>query len=86
MGIGIRSRIVKIGNSQGIRIPKAVLEQSGIQTEIEIEVQAKQLIIRPAGRSRRGWSEAFAATTDQGDDGLLESETSTVWDDSEWEW
>jgi len=35
MSTAIRTRIIKIGNSQGIRIPKTLLEQSGIQTEVE---------------------------------------------------
>ncbi|WP_244913276.1 AbrB/MazE/SpoVT family DNA-binding domain-containing protein [Phormidesmis priestleyi] len=39
MSASIRTRIVKIGNSQGIRIPKTLLEQSGIDSEVEIEVQ-----------------------------------------------
>ena len=46
MGATIRSRIVKIGNSQGIRIPKPLLEQSGIHEEVEIEVEGDRLIVR----------------------------------------
>ncbi|MFB2979325.1 AbrB/MazE/SpoVT family DNA-binding domain-containing protein [Microseira sp. BLCC-F43] len=38
MGTVIRTRLVKIGNSQGIRIPKPLLEQSGICEKLEIEV------------------------------------------------
>lgn len=54
MGTAIRTRIVKIGNSQGIRIPKLLLEQSGIDEEVEIEIQDSYLIIRPASQSRKG--------------------------------
>ncbi len=86
MNTGIRTRIVKIGNSQGIRIPKPLLEQSGIGAEVEIEVQADRLIIRAVSQSRSGWEAAFAAMAEQGEDGLLDDLTATDWDEAEWEW
>ena len=52
MSVAIRTRIVRIGNSQGIRIPKLLLEQSGIQTDVEIEVQGDHLTIRKAPQLR----------------------------------
>lgn len=48
MGTAIRTRIVKIGNSQGIRIPKLLLEQSGLGAEVEVNVEGDHLVIRPA--------------------------------------
>jgi antitoxin MazE len=60
MSAAVRTRIVKIGNSQGIRIPRILLEQSGVGEEIEIEVQDQALVIRAAAKSRRGWEAAFA--------------------------
>ena len=86
MGAAIRTRIVKIGNSQGIRIPKPLLEQSGIHTEVEIEVQINQLIVRAAPQLRVGWDEAFAAMAEQQDDVLLDDIGTTSWDRVEWEW
>jgi antitoxin MazE len=86
MGRAIRTRIVKIGNSQGIRIPKLLLEQSGIQAEVEIEVQGDHLTIRTASRLRSGWDEVFAAMSKQNDDVLLDEVSTTDWDQVEWEW
>ena len=86
MGAAIRTRIVKIGNSQGIRIPKLLLEQSGIHTEVEIEVQNAQLIVRAAPQLRVGWDKAFAAMAEQQDDVLLDDVSMTNWDQVEWEW
>jgi antitoxin MazE len=83
--MAIRTRIVKIGNSQGIRIPKPLLEQSGIFTEVEIEVQADCLIIRPLLPARSGWDAAFATMSEHQDDSLLD-EALTTWDQSEWSW
>ena len=86
MGATIKTRIVKIGNSQGIRIPKILLEQSGIQTEVEIEVQGDHLTIRTAPCLRSGWDEAFSEMSKQHDDGLLDDVSATEWDQVEWEW
>jgi antitoxin MazE len=86
MGTAIRTRIVKIGNSQGIRIPKPLLEHSGISEEVEIEVQDNCLIVRAVSRNRSGWEEAFAKMAEQHDDVLLYEITATEWDNLEWEW
>ncbi|AFZ29744.1 SpoVT/AbrB domain-containing protein [Gloeocapsa sp. PCC 7428] len=86
MGTSIKTRIVRIGNSQGIRIPKTLLEQSGISTDVEIELENDHLVIRSASRSRIGWDEAFAAMAEQKDDTLLDDVSTTLWDQAEWEW
>ena len=86
MSIAIRTRIIKIGNSQGIRIPKLLLEQSGIHTDVEIEVQGDRLIIRTAPHLRAGWDAAFAAMTKEQDDVLLDEVNTTSWDQVKWEW
>jgi antitoxin MazE len=86
MGAVIRTRIVKIGNSQGVRIPKLLLEQSGIDAEVEIEVQNDSLTIRKAPRLRTGWDKAFAAMAEQHDDILLDDVDTSDWDRVEWEW
>lgn len=88
MGAAIRTRIIRIGNSQGIRIPKPLLEQSGIDLdkEVEIEVEGDRLIVRPAPKIRVGWDEAFAAMAEQKDDILLDDVSTTNWDRIEWEW
>ncbi|HEX7124309.1 MAG TPA: AbrB/MazE/SpoVT family DNA-binding domain-containing protein [Thermodesulfobacteriota bacterium] len=84
----MKTRIIRIGNSQGIRIPKPFLEQSGLREEVELEAQPNQIIIRSATRPRRGWAEAFQAMADQGDDVLLDpgAPGGSEWDAEEWEW
>ncbi|MFG6106743.1 AbrB/MazE/SpoVT family DNA-binding domain-containing protein [Leptothoe sp. EHU-05/26/07-4] len=86
MGTVIKTRIVRIGNSQGVRIPKLLLEQSGIHEEVEIEVQGDCLTIRTAQCWRAGWDEAFAAMAANQDDVLLDEVNANDWDHSEWEW
>lgn len=84
----IKTRIVKIGNSQGVRIPKLLLDQLGFGTEVEIIVQQNNLVIRPLHHPRHGWEEQFREMAAQGDDQLLDGDlvSFTSWDDEEWEW
>jgi antitoxin MazE len=84
----MKTHIIKIGNSQGVRIPKMLLEQSGLGAEVEIEVQESQIIIRSVARPRQGWEEAFRAMAAQHDDQLLDSDLTgqTNWDEHEWQW
>lgn len=86
MGTVIKTRIVKIGNSQGLRIPKTLLEQSGIDSEVEIEVHGNHLIIRPVEQVRLGWDKAFAAMAEKHDDVVLDDVNTTEWDQIEWQW
>ena len=83
------TRIVKIGNSQGIRIPKILLEQSGLHDEVDLQVEKNQLIIRPKHGAREGWEAAFRVMADRGDDQLLDKDFLTnqsSWDEEEWKW
>ena len=84
----MKTRIVRIGNSQGIRIPKPLLQQSGLGEEVELEVQDHQIVIRAAGRPRQGWEAAFRAMAEEHDDVLLDpdSVSNSDWDVEEWEW
>ena len=84
----MRARIVKIGNSQGIRIPKPLLKQTGITDDVELEVDQNQIIIRPVSNPRVGWDEAFKTMAIMGDDVMIDEaeNISHSWDDSEWQW
>ena len=88
MATGTRTRIVKIGNSQGIRIPKPLLDQIDIGEEVELEVRKGQLIVRQARKLRFGWDDQFMKMAEKGDDRLLDEEsiTTTGWDTHEWKW
>ena len=84
----MRARIVKIGNSQGIRIPKPMLEQTGIMEDVELDIDKNQIIIRPVSNPRDGWDDAFKAMADRGDDTIIDDieNISHSWDDNEWQW
>ncbi len=87
----MRTRIVKIGNSRGLRLPKAVLAQTGLQDEVEIEVRGNTLVIRAATHPRDGWDEAFREMAALGEEQRADDEPwNTVadhsFDEEEWEW
>ena len=84
----MRAHIVRIGNSQGIRIPKPLLDQTGIKDDVELEVDKTRIIIRPISNPRSGWDNAFKAMAQNRDDLLIEGKDniSHSWDDEEWQW
>ncbi len=84
----MKTRIVRIGNSQGVRIPKPLLEQAGLRGEVELSVEKSTVIIKHLGKARQGWSRAFQAMARRGDDALLDdvSPSLTDWDKDKWEW
>ncbi len=84
--VALRTRIVRIGNSQGIRIPKVLLEQAGIADQVELEVQDGQISVRPSRTARAGWAARFQAMSEAGDDALLDEGPGSRWDEQEWEW
>jgi antitoxin MazE len=84
--ITMKAKIVRIGNSRGIRIPKPLLEEAGLVGEVEIVVEDNALVIRPVAAAREGWAEAAREAAERGDDGLLDEQVSTRFDIEEWEW
>jgi antitoxin MazE len=84
----MKTHIVRIGNSRGVRIPKPLLEQTGLQGEVEITAEDDSLVIRPVRRPREGWSAAFREMARRGDDALVDevAPTLSTWDEDEWEW
>ena len=83
----MKTTLISIGNSRGIRIPKPVIEQCGLTHQIEMTVQDRTLLIHAPRKPRTGWKESFAKMARQGDDKLLDPQPlSTRWDDEDWQW
>lgn len=84
----MKTRIVKIGNSQGVRIPKLLLERSNLAEEVELQAYDNQITIRSAREPRQGWENEFQAMAAQGNDRLLDNDSlvQTQWDADEWQW
>lgn len=85
----MKTKVIKIGNSKGVRIPRHILEQSGLKNEVEIEVKDNSIILKPTIRAREDWEIAFQEMAKNNDDILLNKESLgdlTSWDKEEWEW
>jgi antitoxin MazE len=81
-----RTRVVRIGNSRGIRVPRALLEQADLPEEVELLAQPGRLIVRAARRPRAGWADAARQMREHRDDQLLDAATPTRFDEKEWTW
>ena len=84
----MKTRIVRIGNSKGVRIPKPLLDQAGLEGEVDIQARHHSLVIRPVRKPREDWNKAFREMARQGHDGLIDAPAITLssWDEDEWEW
>jgi antitoxin MazE len=85
----LKTNVVRIGNSQGVRIPKTLLEQCHLQREVELEPRGDYLILRSAKKPRTGWDAAFQAMVKQGDDNKMimgDALIENKWDKDAWEW
>jgi antitoxin MazE len=85
----MKTKVIKIGNSRGIRIPKSMLDQSGFGKEVDIQLQEGEIIIHPVKKARTGWSDAFRKAATNDGDNLLDLTRSWIqnqFDEQEWEW
>jgi len=85
----MKTKLIRIGNSQGIRIPKPVIEEIGLSEEIEMILKDNQIILRSAEQTRKGWDSAFERMAEEQDDQLIdkdEVEAPSKWAETEWTW
>lgn len=82
----MKTKIVRIGNSQGVRIPKPLLEQAGLGDEVRLRVTEDGIVIEARSQPRDGWADAAKRLHDRAGDGLLDEWQPTSFDESEWEW
>ena len=81
----MRMRLVQIGNSRGLRLPKVLLEEVGLVDDVEVRARPGQLVITPVTSARTGWK-AAAKRLAAAESGLLDGATTTRFDAEEWEW
>lgn len=81
----MKTRLVRIGNSRGLRLAKPLIQQLGFEDEVEMRAEGGALVIRPSRVVRAGWADAAAKLAAAGE-GLLDASTATRFDAEEWEW
>lgn len=82
----MKTRVIRIGNSRGIRVPKALLEEAQLTGEVELSARPGRLVVRDVRKPRTGWAKAAREMHEQGDDQLLDELTPTKFDQDEWSW
>jgi antitoxin MazE len=82
----MKARLVRIGNSRGIRLPKPVIEQAGLAEEVDVQVRDGAVVITSAARPRSGWAAAARRLRERRDGPVPEAPAPTRFDEAEWEW
>jgi antitoxin MazE len=85
----MKTKLIRIGNSQGVRIPKPLIEESGITDEIEMILRDDEIVLRSAETTRKNWEASFEKMAEQDDDIILdqkEIQKQSEWDEVEWTW
>lgn len=81
--------LIRIGNSQGVRIPKAIIEQAKLdEKELEFKVLDEGLLIKPVRKNRQGWQKQFEKNIKNGKKDELDQEwlDASLIEDETWEW
>ena len=81
----MKAQIIRIGNSQGVRIPKTLIEDGKLSGEVELELHEDGILIRSLRKPRANWDSAFKAVAEVDDDQPV-SETATDFERKEWQW
>ena len=82
----MKTRLVRMGNSRGIRLPKPLIEQAGLSDEVDLELRGNTIVIAARPVLRLGWAEAARKLRAAGGDRLLDPPTPTHFDETEWQW
>ena len=82
----MKIRLVRIGNSRGVRLPKTIIAQAGLTEEVELGIRDGAVVIARATSTRYGWAAAASQIRQRDEDRLLDTSTPTRFDEKEWEW
>lgn len=82
----MKTRLVRIGNSRGLRLPKPLIEEAGLRDEVEVTLRDGALVITSADHPRAGWEVAVQLLLERREDYRFEDPGPTRFDDEEWEW
>ena len=82
----MRARIVLIGNSRGVRLPKVLIDQANLSEKVELRATRGRIVVEAVRRPRDGWADAARQMRARGEDRLLDAPSPTQFDGQEWEW
>lgn len=82
----MKTRLVRIGNSRGVRIPKPLIAQARLTDEVELRVHDGAIVIERGTIPRAGWADAARAVRQGGEAPRLDPPIPTHFDEEKWEW
>ncbi len=82
----MKARLVNIGNSRGIRLPKPLIEEAGLVDEVDLRVEGSAIVIAAARAPRTGWADAARRAAEDGTTGLVAPTVPTRFEETEWQW
>ena len=82
----MKTHLIRVGNSRGVRLPKPLIEEAGLTDAVELRVRDGAIVIARVARARSGWAEAAQRMRERGEDGPLDPPTSTRFDEGQWKW
>ncbi len=81
----MKVKLVSIGNSKGVRIPRSVIKECGFGDQVELRVDDGVVVLARAREARAGWDEAFKKMAAASDDvRLVPEQFDHGWDGAEW--
>lgn len=81
--------LIRIGNSQGIRIPKIIIDQAQLNDrELNFKITDEGLLIQPLKKPRQGWKKLFkkAQLVNESDESDKEWLEAQLVENEDWEW
>ncbi len=82
----MKAKLIQIGNSRGVRLPKPLIKEAGLDIEVDIRARKGEIVISPLGKPRSGWEAAAKRIHELKADVLLDMEIPTTFDQKEWQW
>ncbi len=82
----MKARIIRIGKSQGIHLPKTLLKKAKLGGEVELRAELGRILISNTEKPRGGWAEAARRMRERNNGHLLDPSIPTQFDKKEWKW
>jgi len=82
----MKARLVRIGGSRGLLLPRAFIEKAGIKDEVEVTLREGALVVKSTEHPRAGWEAAVNLLLERGEDHVIEETPVLRFDDRAWKW
>lgn len=82
----MKSKLIRIGDSQGVCIPKPLIDQAGLRDDVQLRVVGSAVLVQSDSPVRSGWEDAARDIVNMGEDGVIDGPVPTDFDESEWVW